>query len=126
MYLPGYDNLETAVVSSIDAHLAIYVIPQARKLSLRYTTSPIQEKTEGWWLCIRAQIDKHVNLKKLVLFQLNISYPATGCQKLIEVDDERKVRIFYEKRMSQEVAIESLGDEWKVTLSYCHWKLFWQ
>ena len=61
-----------------------------------------------------------------MLFQLNISYPATGCQKLIEVDDERKVRIFYEKRMSQEVAVESLGDEWKVTLSYCHWELLWQ
>lgn len=45
--------------------------------------------------------------------QLNISYPATGCQKLIEVDDEKKVRIFYEKRMGQEVEADSLGDEWK-------------
>ena len=48
------------------------------------------------------------------LFKLNVSYPATGCQKLIEVDDERKVRIFYDKRMSSEVAVDSLGDEWKV------------
>merc|ERR1712170_68270 len=45
--------------------------------------------------------------------KLNISYPATGCQKLIEVDDERKVRVFYDKRISAEVAVDSLGDEWK-------------
>ncbi|OWK08218.1 hypothetical protein Celaphus_00010819, partial [Cervus elaphus hippelaphus] len=29
--------------------------------------------------------------------KLNISFPATGCQKLIEVDDERKLRTFYEE-----------------------------
>lgn len=45
--------------------------------------------------------------------KLNISFPATGCQKLIEVDDEKKLRTFYEKRMAQEVSAESLGDEWK-------------
>jgi small subunit ribosomal protein S6e len=45
--------------------------------------------------------------------KLNISYPATGCQKLIEVDDERKLRVFYDKRMSAEVGAECLGDEWK-------------
>ncbi|XP_009889821.1 PREDICTED: 40S ribosomal protein S6 [Charadrius vociferus] len=44
---------------------------------------------------------------------LNISFPATGCQKLIEVDDERKLRTFYEKRMATEVAADSLGEEWK-------------
>lgn len=45
--------------------------------------------------------------------KLNISFPATGCQKLIEVDDEKKLRTFYEKRISQEVSAECLGDEWK-------------
>ncbi|XP_013398529.1 40S ribosomal protein S6 [Lingula anatina] len=45
--------------------------------------------------------------------KLNISFPATGCQKLIEVDDEKKIRAFYEKRMASEVSAESLGDEWK-------------
>jgi len=48
-----------------------------------------------------------------LLASLNISCPATGCQKLIEVDDERKLRIFYDKRMGAEVEAESLGDEWK-------------
>ncbi|KAI6178052.1 hypothetical protein M3Y98_00459000 [Aphelenchoides besseyi] len=45
--------------------------------------------------------------------KLNIAFPATGCQKLIEIDDEKKLRIFYEKRMAQEVEADSLGDEWK-------------
>lgn len=46
-------------------------------------------------------------------FQLNVSYPATGCQKLFEVVDEHKLRIFYEKRMGAEVEADQLGDEWK-------------
>lgn len=56
------------------------------------------------------------------LLQLNISFPATGCQKLIEVDDERKLRTFYEKRMATEVAADPLGDEWKVSrdVSKCY------
>jgi len=45
--------------------------------------------------------------------KLNISCPATGCQKLIEVDDEHKLQTFYEKRMSHEVPADCLGDEWK-------------
>ncbi|RKO85062.1 ribosomal protein S6e-domain-containing protein [Blyttiomyces helicus] len=45
--------------------------------------------------------------------QLNIAYPATGAQKLIEVEDERKYRIFFEKRMTSEVKVDQLGDEFK-------------
>uniref|UniRef100_A0A8C0R977 Small ribosomal subunit protein eS6 n=1 Tax=Canis lupus familiaris TaxID=9615 RepID=A0A8C0R977_CANLF len=45
--------------------------------------------------------------------KLNISFPATGCQKLIEADDERKPRTFYEKHMASEVAADALGEEWK-------------
>ncbi|XP_064621014.1 small ribosomal subunit protein eS6-like [Lineus longissimus] len=45
--------------------------------------------------------------------KLNISYPATGCQKLVEVNDDLKLRNFYEKRISAEVNGECLGDEWK-------------
>lgn len=45
--------------------------------------------------------------------KLNIAYPANGTQKLIEIEDEKKIRPFYEKRMAQEVEADSLGDEWK-------------
>ncbi|EDV34204.1 uncharacterized protein Dana_GF21093 [Drosophila ananassae] len=45
--------------------------------------------------------------------KLNVSYPATGCQKLFEVVDEHKLRVFYEKRMGQIVEVDILGDEWK-------------
>lgn len=45
--------------------------------------------------------------------KLNIAFPASGCQKLFEIDDEKKLRPFFDKRMSAEVAADSLGDEWK-------------
>ncbi|GLH02268.1 hypothetical protein R5R35_002821 [Gryllus longicercus] len=45
--------------------------------------------------------------------KLNVSYPATGCQKLFEISDEHKLRMFYEKRMGAEVEADGLGDEWK-------------
>jgi len=45
--------------------------------------------------------------------KLNISYPANGSQKLIEIEDERKLRPFMEKRMGAEVPGDALGDEFK-------------
>merc|ERR1712099_106248 len=45
--------------------------------------------------------------------KINMSFPATGCQKLIEIADELKVRPFYEKRMGQEMEADTLGDEFK-------------
>ncbi|KAF2433151.1 ribosomal protein S6e [Tothia fuscella] len=45
--------------------------------------------------------------------KLNISFPANGTQKLIEIDDERKLRIFMERRMGAEVPGDSVGDEFK-------------
>jgi small subunit ribosomal protein S6e len=45
--------------------------------------------------------------------KLNIAYPATGCQKLIDIEDENKLRAFYDKRMSQEVSGDFLGDDFK-------------
>ena len=45
--------------------------------------------------------------------KLNISYPANGSQKMIEVEDDRKLSVFIDKRMGNEVQADSLGDEWK-------------
>jgi len=43
----------------------------------------------------------------------NIANPATGAQKLIDIDDEKRYRIFYDRKIGQEVAGDSIGDEWK-------------
>lgn len=52
--------------------------------------------------------------------KLNVSYPANGSQKLIEVEDERKLRVFMDKRMGNEVAADTLGDEWKGYVRDCN------
>ena len=45
--------------------------------------------------------------------KLNISYPANGTQKLIEIEDDRKLRVFMDRRMGQEVQGDSVGPEFK-------------
>ena len=45
--------------------------------------------------------------------KFNISYPVTGLQKKIEIDEDKKVRHFFDKRMGQEVDGEVLGEEYK-------------
>nr|P41798.1 RecName: Full=Small ribosomal subunit protein eS6; AltName: Full=40S ribosomal protein S6; AltName: Full=Ribosomal protein S10 [Kluyveromyces marxianus]AAB24898.1 S10 [Kluyveromyces marxianus] len=45
--------------------------------------------------------------------KLNISYPINGTQKCVEIDDEHRVRVFYDKRIGQEVDGEAVGDEFK-------------
>jgi len=45
--------------------------------------------------------------------KLNISFPTTGQQKLIDIEDDRKLRQFYDKRISHEVEGDALGDDFK-------------
>merc|ERR1719199_1031093 len=45
--------------------------------------------------------------------KLNIANPATGAQKIYEVDDDKKLRMFFDKRLSAEVEADFLGDEFK-------------
>nr|WCZ58759.1 40S ribosomal protein S6 [Seculamonas ecuadoriensis] len=45
--------------------------------------------------------------------KLNIADPTTGAQKLYEIEDERRMRVFYDKRISQEVEGDSIADQFK-------------
>lgn len=44
---------------------------------------------------------------------MNISYPINGSQKVVEIDDEHRIRVFYDKRIGQEVEGEHVGEEFK-------------
>merc|ERR1711968_174801 len=45
------------------------------------------------------------------IMKLNISCPELGMQKAIDIDDDKKLLPFFDKRISQEVDGDSLGDE---------------
>ena len=45
--------------------------------------------------------------------KFNISFPETGQQKCIEIDDDKKVRFFYDRKMGEEVEGDVLGDDFK-------------
>ena len=45
--------------------------------------------------------------------KFNISFPETGQQKCIEIEDEKKVRLFFDKKMGEEIPGEFLGEEFK-------------
>jgi small subunit ribosomal protein S6e len=48
--------------------------------------------------------------------QINIACPSTGCQKLLDIDDEKKLQNLYERRMAQEIDGGVLGEEFEGTV----------
>jgi hypothetical protein len=70
-----------------------------------------------WWRPNDARwhrLNRIFHLISSLKLKLNISNPATGAQKLIDIDDDKKLRPFMDKRISQEVDASCLGNEWKV------------
>jgi len=45
--------------------------------------------------------------------KLHLGYSATSLNKTLAIDDENKLRLFFDKRIGQEVVADSLGDEYK-------------
>ena len=45
--------------------------------------------------------------------KINIANPATALQKVLDIEDEKTLRAFYDKRIGQEVEGDCFGDEWK-------------
>eukprot|EP00525_Craspedostauros_australis_P013345 CAMPEP_0198114460 /NCGR_PEP_ID=MMETSP1442-20131203/5837_1 /TAXON_ID= /ORGANISM="Craspedostauros australis, Strain CCMP3328" /LENGTH=244 /DNA_ID=CAMNT_0043771773 /DNA_START=49 /DNA_END=783 /DNA_ORIENTATION=+ len=45
--------------------------------------------------------------------KINIACPSTGMQKIIEIDDEKRLQNLYDRRMAQEVDGAVLGDEFE-------------
>mmetsp|Transcript_14162 Transcript_14162/g.36168 ORF Transcript_14162/g.36168 Transcript_14162/m.36168 type:complete len:214 (+) Transcript_14162:82-723(+) len=45
--------------------------------------------------------------------KLNIANPKNGAQKIIEIENENDLRIFFDKKITNEIDVSTLGEEWK-------------
>lgn len=53
------------------------------------------------------------DFSEISTMKLNLANPQAGLQKTVEVDDEKKLLPFFEKRMGAEVPGDSIGEEFK-------------
>eukprot|EP00828_Plagiopyla_frontata_P020947 TRINITY_DN269_c0_g1_i6.p1 TRINITY_DN269_c0_g1~~TRINITY_DN269_c0_g1_i6.p1 ORF type:complete len:278 (+),score=54.45 TRINITY_DN269_c0_g1_i6:134-967(+) len=59
------------------------------------------------------QIQQPPALSQLIFMKFHIAYPIAGTQKLIDIDDDKKYSIFFDKSMDQEVPGDQLGEDFK-------------
>merc|ERR1711966_176238 len=53
------------------------------------------------------------SLQTNLIMIINLACPETGAQKAIDIEDDKKLLPFFDKRMSQEVSGDTLGDEFR-------------
>jgi len=79
-----------------------------------------------WHVCPHTITTTNNNSSKIKLFRgtsqaidcvrvkPSISFPATGCEKLIGMDTEHKLHVFCDRHMVPEAPAEALGEDWRV------------
>lgn len=73
-----------------------------RKLTTKVITSQSQYTASSIFIHLHQfRQDDRTVVDEVERMKLNISYPANGSQKLIEVEDERRLRVFMDKRVRQ-------------------------
>ena len=71
------------------------------------TSSPLTHLSPSLHTCMRPLS----YLLRTLRVQINIACPSTGMQKVLEIDDERRLQNLYDRRMAQEIDGNIFGDE---------------
>ncbi|KAJ3426605.1 40S ribosomal protein S6 [Anaeramoeba flamelloides] len=96
-------NKKRIKVETIQLHNTIKDNVQKQKQTTNSNVNQIKRK----------QPFMQIKKKNIQEMKLNIANPVTGLQKVIDIDDERKLAYFWEKRISQEIIGDPLGEEFK-------------
>lgn len=77
----------------------------------------VDAETPKWLM--PAAIFLHRRPALVISLQFNIANPANGAMKVIDIDDEKKLATFYERRIGHEVEGDVLGDDFKGFVFRC-------